>query len=54
MRNQKFKIINDAMAKHKIEEHLSEYDESVLNSFLNDPMRTSGLDPRLKRIGSHG
>lgn len=42
------------MARHKIEEHLSEYDESVLNSFVHDPIRTASLDPRLKRIASHG
>jgi hypothetical protein len=37
MRNQKFKIIADAMAQHKIDEHNSEYDDhSAFNSFAHD------------------
>lgn len=52
MRNQKFKIISDAMAQHKIEEHNSEYDESVFNSFAHDP-KNSAFDPRLRGLSSH-
>jgi hypothetical protein len=36
MRNQKFKIIMEAMAKVQIDEQNSEYNESVINSFIHD------------------
>lgn len=36
----------DSMAKHKIEEQNSEYNESVFNSFVQDPRRGSNATDR--------
>jgi len=53
LRNIKFKIIADAMAKHKIDERNSEYDESVFNSFAFDQRASNHADPRGQfRLGS--
>jgi len=43
LRDKKFKIIQDAMAKVKIDEKNSEYNESVLNSFALGEKRTSSI-----------